>query len=30
LYILLLEIENCPNQDFYHNPPPKNNPIVAI
>jgi hypothetical protein len=29
-YTLLPEIANRPNQNFYHNPLPENNPIVAI
>jgi hypothetical protein len=30
LYTLLPEIANRPNQNFYHNPLPENNPIAAI
>jgi hypothetical protein len=30
LYMLLPKIANRPNQNFYHNPLPENNPIVAI
>jgi hypothetical protein len=29
-YTLLPEITNRPNQNFYHNPLPENNPIIAI